>query len=91
MDVLEQTLEILHSFTPLDAPAMKGLRERCQRLAADGRLELFKTTKKYDGAIGRRIAGLDALLRPIPESSRVHGGLRGTESRPFPLGHKYHP
>jgi len=54
MDVLEQTLEILHSFTPLDAPAMKGLRERCQRLAADGRLELFKTTKKYDGAIGRQ-------------------------------------
>jgi hypothetical protein len=33
---------------------MKSLRERCQKLASDGRLELFKTTTKYDGAVGRQ-------------------------------------
>ena len=53
-DVLEQNLEIAREFKPLDEPAMKLLREKCQKIAADGRLEFFKTTKKYDGAIGRQ-------------------------------------
>ncbi len=29
------------------------MHERCKTLAADGRLELFKTTEKYDAAVGR--------------------------------------
>jgi aryl-alcohol dehydrogenase-like predicted oxidoreductase len=53
-EVLEQNLEIARGFKPLAESAMKMLRERSQRLAADGRLELFKTTKKYDGAVGRQ-------------------------------------
>jgi aryl-alcohol dehydrogenase-like predicted oxidoreductase len=54
IDVLEQNLEIARGFKQFDESALKTLRERCQNLAADGRLELFKTTKKYDGAIGRQ-------------------------------------
>ena len=33
---------------------MGELRKRCSVDAADGHLELFKTTVKYDGDIGRQ-------------------------------------
>jgi uncharacterized protein len=35
----------------------KHPRERCRPDAADGRHELFKTTKKYDGDVGREQHG----------------------------------
>jgi uncharacterized protein len=52
-DVLLQNLSIACGFQPLREEQMASLRERCKPIAADGRLELFKTTKKYDGQIGR--------------------------------------
>jgi uncharacterized protein len=54
MGVLKQNLEIVRGFRPLDAAAMQHLRDRCKPDAADGRYELFKTTKKYDGDVGRK-------------------------------------
>jgi uncharacterized protein len=36
---------------------MQALRERCRTYAADGHLELFKMTVKYDGRIGREQHG----------------------------------
>src|SRR5579871_1443811 len=51
--VLNQNLETARGFKPLPATAMAQLRERCRLDAADGRWELFKTTKKYDGDEGR--------------------------------------
>jgi uncharacterized protein len=51
--VLEQNLEIARGFQPMSATDMQILRERVKAFAADGRYELFKTTKKYDGAEGR--------------------------------------
>ncbi|HVI07535.1 MAG TPA: aldo/keto reductase [Candidatus Binatia bacterium] len=53
MEVLEQNLRVAVNFQPLDAAAMQSLRDQCRFLASDGRLELFKMTKKYDGKIGR--------------------------------------
>jgi uncharacterized protein len=53
-DVLAQNLAIATSFTPMTSDEMRALRERCRPLAADGRFELFKTTKIYDGAVGRQ-------------------------------------
>jgi uncharacterized protein len=53
-DVLAQNLTIATSFTPMTSDEMRALRERCRPLAADGRFELFKTTKIYDGAVGRQ-------------------------------------
>jgi hypothetical protein len=41
----------------MSAAAMQQLRERCRVEASDGRFELFKTTKKYDGDVGRRQHG----------------------------------
>ncbi len=57
LEVLHQNLAIAQSFQPLSEAEMKTLRKRCQPEAADGRYELFKTTKKYDGDVGREQHG----------------------------------
>jgi hypothetical protein len=49
MWVLQQNLEIARGFQPLKPEAMRQLRDRCRRDAADGRWELFKTSVKCDG------------------------------------------
>jgi len=53
MDVLQQNLEVARGFQPMTQADMQALRERCKVFAADGRYELFKVTKKYDGSMGR--------------------------------------
>jgi hypothetical protein len=53
MQVLDQNLKVAVNFKPLEATAMQALRDQCRSVAADGRLELFKMTTKYDGKIGR--------------------------------------
>lgn len=55
--VLKQNLDIARGFQPLSSAAMQSLRDRCRSDAADGRWELFKTTKKYDGDVGREQHG----------------------------------
>ena len=54
MEVLQQNLQIARGFQPMTSAEMQALRERCKVLAADGRMELFKVTKKYDGTVGRQ-------------------------------------
>jgi uncharacterized protein len=54
VDVLRQNLEVAGGITPMTAAEMAALRDRCRALAADGRYELFKTTKMYDGDLGRQ-------------------------------------
>jgi uncharacterized protein len=51
--ILEQNLRVARGFQPLGAEQMASIRERVRTLAADGRYELFKTTTKYDGKVGR--------------------------------------
>jgi uncharacterized protein len=55
--VLGQNLEIARKFIPMEADEMDALRERCRAFAADGRYERFKTTKFYDGDLGRQQHG----------------------------------
>jgi predicted aldo/keto reductase-like oxidoreductase len=55
--VAEQNLKIARNFQPMTADEMEALRERCRRFAADGRYEKFKTTKFYDGDLGREQHG----------------------------------
>ena len=54
MDVLEQNLAIARGFKVLSGSEMDSIRNQAKAYAADGRFELFKTTKKYDGDIGRQ-------------------------------------
>jgi uncharacterized protein len=54
MQVLEQNLAIARGFQPLSENQMEAIRNQAKLYAADGRFELFKTTKKYDGNVGRQ-------------------------------------
>ena len=60
--VLKQNLALARGFKPLDAAGRRDLEERCAPVAADGRFELYKSSKRHDGPIGRKQHGF-----PSPE------------------------
>jgi uncharacterized protein len=66
LSVLRQNLEIAATFTPMTSEAMQALRDRCALRAADGRFELYKTSKKFDGSPGREYHGF-APLKDLAE------------------------
>jgi uncharacterized protein len=53
MRVLDQNLDILKTFTPLSQEQISALRTYGKQFE-DGRYELFKSTMKYDGDLGRQ-------------------------------------
>jgi uncharacterized protein len=53
LEVLDQNLGVAVNFQPLNGSEMQNLRDRCRKVAGDGRFELFKMTTKYDGKVGR--------------------------------------
>ncbi len=57
LDVLRQNLGVVRGFKPMAPREMQELSQRCKTFAADGHLELYKTTKKYDGGVGREQHG----------------------------------
>jgi aryl-alcohol dehydrogenase-like predicted oxidoreductase len=57
LDVLHQNLEVARDFQALSSAQIQTIREACRFDASDGHLELFKTTKKYDGDLGREMHG----------------------------------
>jgi aryl-alcohol dehydrogenase-like predicted oxidoreductase len=56
--VLQQNLGIVRRFTPMTAAEMEILRTRVARYSMDGRFERFKSSRDYDGRIGREQHGL---------------------------------
>lgn len=52
-EVLKQNLDIVRRFEPMTAQDMAALRTRVAAYAADGRFERFKSSRAYDGRIGR--------------------------------------
>jgi aryl-alcohol dehydrogenase-like predicted oxidoreductase len=56
--VLQQNLGIVRRFTPMTVAEMETLRTRVARYAMDGRFERFKSSRDYDGRIGREQHGL---------------------------------
>jgi uncharacterized protein len=57
MRVLRQNLRIAREFERMTNAEMQALRSRCADAAADGRFELYKTTAKHEGPVGRRQHG----------------------------------
>jgi uncharacterized protein len=57
LEVLRQNLTMARGFKPMSPEEMQALRQRCKSFAADGHLELYKSTKKYDGGVGREQHG----------------------------------
>jgi len=56
--VLHKNLAIARGFQPMAAAEMEALRRRCSAAAGDGHLEMYKSTMKYDGDLGRGQHGL---------------------------------
>lgn len=56
--VLQQNLGIVRRFTPMNVAEMQQLRTRVARYAMDGQFERFKSSRDYDGRIGREQHGL---------------------------------
>jgi aryl-alcohol dehydrogenase-like predicted oxidoreductase len=54
LKILRQNLRIARGFEPYTETEMQALRERCAEAAADGRFELYKTSKHFDGDPGRK-------------------------------------
>lgn len=52
-EVLRQNLDIVRRFVPMTVQDMAALRTRVAAYAADGRFERFKSSRAYDGRIGR--------------------------------------
>jgi aryl-alcohol dehydrogenase-like predicted oxidoreductase len=56
--VLRQNLAIARGFRPMAAEEMEALFRRGAPAAGDGHLELYKSTMKYDGDLGRGLHGI---------------------------------
>jgi aryl-alcohol dehydrogenase-like predicted oxidoreductase len=63
MKVLRQNVRIANGFRPFASAQMERLRHKVAAMAADGRFELYKTTAKHDGEVGREQHGY-----PPPEA-----------------------
>jgi predicted aldo/keto reductase-like oxidoreductase len=57
MKVLRQNLKVAAGFKPMSERQMNVLRRRVREQAADGRFELYKTSAKMEGPIGRKQHG----------------------------------
>ena len=57
MRVLRQNLRIARDFIPMSAHEMAALRTRVSEFAGDGRYELYKSTAKHEGDVGRKQHG----------------------------------
>jgi aryl-alcohol dehydrogenase-like predicted oxidoreductase len=60
LKVLRQNLRIANDFQPLSASEMNRIRQHCLELSADGRFELYKTSKAHDGPPGRKQHGFSS-------------------------------
>ncbi|WP_158751118.1 aldo/keto reductase [Acidobacterium sp. S8] len=82
LEILEQNLKIAQDFTPFSPEKMQELRDRCRKMAADGRFELYKMSLKYDNPEARLAHDF-----PLDEASiEVKEMLRETDNtgKPFP-------
>jgi aryl-alcohol dehydrogenase-like predicted oxidoreductase len=62
MAVLRQNLGVARGFTPMPEAEMDALRRQAAEPAADGRFELYKTTAKHEGPVGRKERGFPVEL-----------------------------
>lgn len=55
--VLDQNLAIVRNFQPMSDAELQKLEARTKEMAGDGRYELFKTSKSFDGPVHRKQHG----------------------------------
>ncbi len=57
--VLDQNLKVVRDFTPMSGDERKSLEARYIQVAGDGRFELFKSSKTFDGPVHQKQHGFD--------------------------------
>lgn len=57
--VLDQNLKIVREFQPMTEDERRRVEEKTQSMAGDGRYELFKSSKTFDGPVHRKQHGFD--------------------------------
>jgi hypothetical protein len=62
MKVLEQNLKIVREFKPMTAEEIAAVELKVRPLAGDGRYELFKTSKTFDGPVHRKQHGFSTSI-----------------------------
>jgi aryl-alcohol dehydrogenase-like predicted oxidoreductase len=69
LDVLRQNLRVARGFTPMTAEEMQNLRDRCAKMAGDGRYEPYKLSLKFDNPQARLPHGfpLDITQKEVQE------------------------
>lgn len=60
--VLDQNLKIVRDFQPMTEAERRAVESRTLAMAGDGRYELFKSSKAFDGPVHRRQHGFDETL-----------------------------
>lgn len=58
MELLQANAKVAREFKPLSEEAKRMLLDKTRQAAADGKHEPFKTTRNFDGPVGRRIHGI---------------------------------
>jgi aryl-alcohol dehydrogenase-like predicted oxidoreductase len=82
VDVVRQNLQIAQNFQPMTPAEMDALRERCRKLAADGRFEHYKVSLQYDNPEARLAHGF-----PVdPEQMELKEMIKEATNtgRPYP-------
>jgi predicted aldo/keto reductase-like oxidoreductase len=63
--VLEQNLKIVRNFSPLSEDEKERIESSVMKVAGDGRFELFKSSKFYDGPVHRKQHGFDTDTKAV--------------------------
>jgi uncharacterized protein len=63
--VLEQNLKIVRDFKPLSDEERRRVEMSTLKVAGDGRFELFKSSKMYDGPVHRKQHGFDTDTKAV--------------------------
>jgi predicted aldo/keto reductase-like oxidoreductase len=60
--VLDQNLKIVREFRPMQPQERAAIEAQTVTMAGDGRFELFKSSKKFDGPVHRKQHGFDTQV-----------------------------
>jgi uncharacterized protein len=60
--VLDQNLKIVREFKPLNDDERRAIEARTAKVAGDGRFELFKSSKAFDGPVHRKQHGFSTEI-----------------------------
>jgi hypothetical protein len=81
--VLDQNLKIVREFQPLTVPERAAIDARTLAMGGDGRFELFKSSKMFDGPVHRKQHGFSTQVGPVEVQKRS-----GREKRADPFARR---